>query len=884
MIPLRLYLRNFMSYGEPGEELAFDFHTACLCGDNGNGKSALLDAMTWALWGRAPRLDGTQAKIEEIIRRADGVNEALVEFEFAVDGERYRIVRRLKRGKSGASATLELAVLSPRQSASPSPAEPSSPLPNQPAADDSWRSLTGATNTDTQRALQALLGLDYHTFVMSSFLFQGRADAFTRAAPTERKEVLGRILRLDLYDDLAKRARDMSRECDGRARQLGQELERLESAAAREAECAQAAETTAAALKQAEQALAACETELSRARTRQAAAQAAAKALRRAEGALKQAAAQADSLARHQEDFRRRVERARAALADEEAVRAAVARLEQARRLDEEFSARRERAAQAHSDCQQARAAIAAERARLEAELRPAEAMAREARESARAAETLARQAAALEEQIRACAEAEVSLEASRKQLEQLQLQRVADAQAEKALRAELGEMAMRMQALAQAAARCPLCEQELSEELRSRLLSQARELASDRESSLAELKQAGEEAALLALQIETKIRAIQPHMARAGRLQTRLGELRQQQADAQAVAARADELDQRAAALRTTLETESFAADARRRLAECEAALAQVAYDAAEHQRARATIRGLAGVEQRLGALESARATLPADEEHLRQVSANLATAREALTSAERERDRLREQAADASPAAAALTQAESRRAAASSERDRLVTEQAALTARIAACRQARDEAARCRRERGAMEQDRIIYGELADAFGRQGVQALVIETVVPQLTEDANELLARMTGGRMQVNLVTQRERADGGAAETLEIQISDATGTRRYELYSGGEAFRVDFAVRVALARLLARRAGAKLQTLVVDEGFGTQDANARDRLVECINAIQQDFEKVIVVTHIDELKDAFQERVEITKDDAGSHIVRGARAAA
>ena len=57
----------------------------------------------------------------------------------------------------------------------------------------------------------------------------------------------------------------------------------------------------------------------------------------------------------------------------------------------------------------------------------------------------------------------------------------------------------------------------------------------------------------------------------------------------------------------------------------------------------------------------------------------------------------------------------------------------------------------------------------------------------------------------------------------------------GTRNYELFSGGEAFKVNFAVRVALSRLLARRSGAKLETLIVDEGFGSQDEASRERLV-------------------------------------------------
>jgi exonuclease SbcC len=66
-------------------------------------------------------------------------------------------------------------------------------------------------------------------------------------------------------------------------------------------------------------------------------------------------------------------------------------------------------------------------------------------------------------------------------------------------------------------------------------------------------------------------------------------------------------------------------------------------------------------------------------------------------------------------------------------------------------------------------------------------------------------------------------------GEIAETLNIKIFEGHGTRDYEMFSGGEAFRIDFAIRIALSRLLARRAGAPLPTLIIDEGFGTQDTD-------------------------------------------------------
>ena len=92
----------------------------------------------------------------------------------------------------------------------------------------------------------------------------------------------------------------------------------------------------------------------------------------------------------------------------------------------------------------------------------------------------------------------------------------------------------------------------------------------------------------------------------------------------------------------------------------------------------------------------------------------------------------------------------------------------------------------------------------------------------------------------------------------------------------LRRGGEQFRVNFAIRVALSQLLARRAGTQLQTLIMDEGFGVLDSAGRERLVEAINAATQDFQRIIVVTHLEELKDAFPARIEITKGAHGSDI--------
>jgi exonuclease SbcC len=169
--------------------------------------------------------------------------------------------------------------------------------------------------------------------------------------------------------------------------------------------------------------------------------------------------------------------------------------------------------------------------------------------------------------------------------------------------------------------------------------------------------------------------------------------------------------------------------------------------------------------------------------------------------------------------------------------------------------------------------------FRQLERAFGKDGVPALLIEQSLPQIETKANELLDRLTMGDMSIRFVTQaaykdKKRAD--LRETLDIQISDSAGVRDYEMFSGGEAFRINFAIRLALSEVLAQRAGARLQLLVIDEGFGSQDALGRQRLVEAINIVKQDFAKILVITHIEELKDHFPNRIEVEKTLRGSTL--------
>ncbi len=192
-------------------------------------------------------------------------------------------------------------------------------------------------------------------------------------------------------------------------------------------------------------------------------------------------------------------------------------------------------------------------------------------------------------------------------------------------------------------------------------------------------------------------------------------------------------------------------------------------------------------------------------------------------------------------------------------------------LVERLERCARDRERLQSIRTAHREAKKERTLYRHLRDAFGKNGIPALIIEETLPEIEDRANALLERLAKGRTQVHLETLKDKKAGGTKETLDIKITDASGVPRpYETFSGGEAFRVNFALRIALAQLLAERSGVRIRTLVVDEGFGTQDRQGIENLVEAIQTIREDFDKIVVITHLDELKEAFPVRIEVSKD--------------
>ena len=142
--------------------------------------------------------------------------------------------------------------------------------------------------------------------------------------------------------------------------------------------------------------------------------------------------------------------------------------------------------------------------------------------------------------------------------------------------------------------------------------------------------------------------------------------------------------------------------------------------------------------------------------------------------------------------------------------------------------------------------------------SFSRNGIQALIIENVLPSLELEANKLLSYLTENRLSINLQIRKGRRLKNTedfSQEIDIIIGDENGAvREYETYSGGESFRIDFAIRIALSRLVSLRSGVRSPILFIDEGFGSQDQIGQDRLREAIQEVSNSENYKLSLIHI------------------------------
>ncbi|AQY51020.1 exonuclease, SbcC family protein [Listeria weihenstephanensis FSL R9-0317] len=181
---------------------------------------------------------------------------------------------------------------------------------------------------------------------------------------------------------------------------------------------------------------------------------------------------------------------------------------------------------------------------------------------------------------------------------------------------------------------------------------------------------------------------------------------------------------------------------------------------------------------------------------------------------------------------------------------------------------------------ETSQAEKDYADIGYLADmARGKNDrrltFERFVLATFLDTILLRANGRLKKMTSGRFQ--LIRKKEKSKGNVQSGLELEVYDEyTGLERHvKTLSGGESFKTSLALALALAEVVQEMSGGiSLETMFIDEGFGTLDPESLEMAVECLLETQESGRLVGIISHVPELKERIPTRLEVTATNHGS----------
>jgi exonuclease SbcC len=788
MRPSRIELEGFTAFRDRTVVDLAGVDLFALCGPTGSGKSSVIDAITFALYGSVPRLD--VGSVAPVISQ-NGL-EARVRLDFTVGDDAFVAVRVVRATKSGAStkeARLETA-----------------------AGDVLAADAKGMTV-----AVSDLLGLDFRQFTTCVSLPQGDFARFLHAEPRHRQDLLVRLLDLGLFERVAQGARQRERVAADRAAVAEGHAEKLGFASPAALAAAERRATTLAAIRDEVDAAA---PELERLGTAAAAADAAASSATAAVAVLTGVAAPdgVDALS--------------AELAGATAARAAAVDVE----------------AEATEGVDKAEAGLAALPARDELERRQ-----RDHAEGERLDALVAKGGDAVE----------LARMASAARAETLAVARRALDDADEAVHtARTNHLAHALAAEVVVGEPCPVCRQTVIEAPspppadvaaaeRSRAKAKQRHDVAARESDDAGKEQARVEAKLAG--VEEQLDALRGRLAGGPTVEAVAVAL------ADVAIAEATLKDARAAATEARLAR--LAAQARADAATEADAAARRAFDSARDS---------------VAALEppvAARVDLAADWAGL------VAWAAERRPSLQAEAEAQRAEAEAARVALAArrhVLAARCRDAGVEPgdrPRDAIVDAVVRAEGEVRRIAEALTEAAAQRTAAEGARAEAAVAGALAHHLRADGFERWILEEALRELVAGATALLRELSGGAYSLTL-------DAKSRVFAVVDHVNADTVRPARTLSGGETFLASLALALALADQVAASAGAaaRLETILLDEGFGTLDADTLDVVATALEELGARGRMVGVVTHVRELADRLPVRFELRKVGGASTIER------
>jgi exonuclease SbcC len=848
MIPVNLKIQGFLSYKELVDINFEQLHLASITGPNGAGKSSILDAMTWSLFGYA------RARNDQVINQQS--ETALVVMDFEYEQQLFRVRRTKQLDKT---QILEFYIR------------------DQDA--QQWRALTEHSVSDTQKRIQSTLRMDYDTFINASFFLQGKADQFTQLTPGDRKAILSNILGLEIWEQYLKKTKEIRKDLEFEKKRLESILFEIDKELADEEQLKIQLAQTQKDLVEKNKSKESHNLLIDQAKLLDSARVNAESQIKQQKSDIEKISSTLDKTRKRQHELSMQLETLQNQVQNAAQIEENYKQWLQIRLELDELNKKSVVYQKAKQELINIQHEIDNEYKSLSTQKKFLDEKHIEIEQYKRTLPEIEQELAFF---IKKQDEFSIFISNKQKLHEKIQnLQGEISARREKIRHLEHlnNEKREHLKEFRGAGPECPFCSQPLTQDHKQKYENLIIKEGVERKGIIEEENKLIEQFTKEINEARIELKKIEAIENESTLTQNQITERR---VNKNRMQNSIDEWQKKQSSEYQTilqqLENRFFEEKYQSQMASLHQEIEEINFDEDKHSSFQQLENQLRGTEEKYRNLETARGKLEPITKQLTDLLGDikndeqeLADKSEKLKKMQNEFEKLYANLPD-------ILQLKK-------ELDSIDIELSQISRRLGADKQRLDtiERKKVDKEKIQAELDQLIvaisrYQKLEEAFGKNGVPALLIEQALPEIEAHANELLDRLTIGQLSIHFETQSEYKDKkrqDKKETLDILINDANGhTRAYEMFSGGEAFRINFAIRLALSQVLAKRSGARLQTLVIDEGFGSQDHTGRSRLVETINQVKRDFSKILIITHLEELKDAFPGRIEVEKTPSGS----------
>ncbi len=893
MIPHQLHIKNFLSYGPDTQIIDFsNYHLICLSGKNGHGKSAMLDAITWAIWGQARKSSGNSKPDAGLLHL--GQKHMMVILEFEVNGQHYRVRREYLNTATKPFATLDFGVKN---------------------AEGKLTALTDKTIKDTQEKIERTIGITYESFTNSTFLRQGQSNEFSKKSPKERKDILAQILQLQKFENQKKIAQQHARKLNqdvviqtSITERIEQELKDLSYVSEHCMLTDQKIAHNHDQLKLIDQEKIILDRkfqELQKLFNQQAVLliqqhnteeliNKIKHEIKIVQVFLNQESSNinfthlqnkktelTEQINRLQQAHQKKLQLKEAYLSTKEKLHDKTANIAQSYQTELQ-----------NLQLQQTKneEALNYLLKQLETETKTEVFLNQEILEKQEKINNLKNKLETLQTSKQNFQKIEQEFEHKKNSYQDLDRLIAQLTQKNLQFKEELHQISTHQESS------CQRCMQPINHDQQQTILNNLQKqhdhttfeltkIQTQKDVLKIELTNLQKKLQNLAQSCELFIQEETKYKEYLEQFKIKQTQVINQQNIVTTLQNQTQNLNFQITTIQTTIKTTNLQQEKLLNSAEIQQLKQQLLIIEQEGKALNFQITDLQKTEQELLELNqilkqhqaaSDTSIRQNKEQELIQFNKNLLTANQQLDTIQTDIKQL----GDINFLQANLKDDEKK----CLEKIQLLqTEQKELLVNKGSLQQKQQKIVALESEHSALEktlqslkQELSDYQEIAKALGKDGIQALLIEQAIPEIEYETNQILARLTNNQTQIFIESLRDLKKGGSKETLDIKISDSFGLRDYEMFSGGEAFRIDFALRIGISKLLARRAGTTLQTIFIDEGFGSQDEEGLQLIMDNIYKIQDDFAKIIIVSHLPEMKEQFPVQFIIEKKRCGSTV--------